>query len=62
MVEKWVLHKLNFAAGKVNEYMADRDFMNTTNTIYNFWLYELCDVYIVRSTSYSILFRLLMPE
>jgi len=46
LVEKWVLHKLNFAAGKVNEYLTDRDFMNSTNAIYNFWLYELCDVYI----------------
>lgn len=48
LVEKWILHKLNFAAGEVNKYLAERNFMAATNAAYNFWLYELCDVYIVR--------------
>jgi len=27
--------------------MNDRSFMLATTTVYNFWLYELCDVFIV---------------
>ncbi|KAF7969993.1 hypothetical protein HWV62_25422 [Athelia sp. TMB] len=46
LVEKWILHKLNIAAQEVNKHMADRNFMMVTTDVYNFWLYELCDVYI----------------
>ena len=52
LVEKWILHKLNFAASEVNKHLADRNFMNATGAAYNFWLYELCDVYIVWTTRY----------
>ena len=48
LVEKWTLHKLNIAAKEINAQFAERNFMNITNSAYNFWLYELCDVYIVR--------------
>ena len=48
LVERWVLHKLNLAAAEVNKYLEVRNFMAATNAVYNFWLYELCDVYIVR--------------
>jgi valyl-tRNA synthetase len=41
------LHKLNLAAVEINKSLAERNFMNATNVAYNFWLYELCDVYIV---------------
>jgi len=46
LVEQWTLHKLNIAAAEVNKHLADRNFMNATTATYNFWLYELCDVYI----------------
>ncbi|OSD00306.1 hypothetical protein PYCCODRAFT_1437437 [Trametes coccinea BRFM310] len=46
LVEKWILHKLNLAADEINKQLADRNFMNATGAAYNFWLYELCDVYI----------------
>ncbi|TFK27106.1 valine-tRNA ligase [Coprinopsis marcescibilis] len=46
LVEKWILHKLNIAATDINKALAERNFMNATNVAYNFWLYELCDVYI----------------
>ncbi|KAI9568346.1 tRNA synthetases class I-domain-containing protein [Boletus coccyginus] len=46
LVERWVLHKLNFAAGEVNRHLEARNFMAATTAAYNFWLYELCDVYI----------------
>jgi len=41
-----VLHKLNVAASDVNKALAERNFMAATHAVYNFWLYELCDVYI----------------
>lgn len=51
LVEKWILHKLNAAAEEINKQLAERNFMAATGAAYNFWLYELCDVYIVgRST------------
>ncbi|KAI0258885.1 tRNA synthetases class I-domain-containing protein [Gloeopeniophorella convolvens] len=46
LVERWILHKLNIAAAEVNKQLAERNFMAATNAAYNFWLYELCDVYI----------------
>ncbi|KAF9447078.1 hypothetical protein P691DRAFT_776381 [Macrolepiota fuliginosa MF-IS2] len=46
LVEKWILHKLNIAATEINQHLADRNFMAATTSAYNFWLYELCDVYI----------------
>lgn len=47
-MEKWILHKLNIAAEEVNRQLTERNFMVATSAAYNFWLYELCDVYIVR--------------
>ncbi|KAI0067514.1 hypothetical protein BV25DRAFT_1961213 [Artomyces pyxidatus] len=46
LVEKWILHKLNVATEEINRQLTDRNFMAATNAAYNFWLYELCDVYI----------------
>ncbi|KAH8113121.1 tRNA synthetases class I-domain-containing protein [Phellopilus nigrolimitatus] len=46
LVEKWIFHKLNAAAEEVNKHLTDRNFMLATTAVYNFWLYELCDVYI----------------
>ncbi|GAA5988559.1 hypothetical protein JCM5350_004453 [Sporobolomyces pararoseus] len=46
LVEKWILHKLNSAAEKVNSALNDRNFMAATSDAYSFWLYEICDVYI----------------
>lgn len=46
LVEKWILHKLNIATTETNKQLSERNFMAATNAVYNFWLYELCDVYI----------------
>ncbi|KAF9005426.1 tRNA synthetases class I-domain-containing protein [Cyathus striatus] len=46
LVEQWIFHKLNVAATEINLQLAERNFMAATNAAYNFWLYELCDVYI----------------
>lgn len=49
LVEKWILHRMNCCAKKLNETLEQRDFYEATQAIYNFWLYELCDVYIENS-------------
>ncbi|GJE94069.1 valyl-tRNA synthetase-like protein [Phanerochaete sordida] len=46
LVERWILSKLNVAAEETNKQLAQRNFMAATTAVYNFWLYELCDVYI----------------
>ncbi|KAH7918790.1 hypothetical protein BV22DRAFT_1100140 [Leucogyrophana mollusca] len=46
LAEKWILHKLNIAATQINAQLEERNFMAATTSAYNFWLYELCDVYI----------------
>ncbi|KAK9353638.1 tRNA synthetases class I-domain-containing protein [Lipomyces doorenjongii] len=51
LVEKWILYRLSEAARLTNESLEKRDFFTATSTIYNFWLYELCDVYIENSKS-----------
>ena len=51
LVEKWIFHKLNVAATEINAQLAARNFMMATTAAYNFWLYELCDVYIVSIVS-----------
>ncbi|KAJ3213953.1 hypothetical protein HDU67_002261 [Dinochytrium kinnereticum] len=42
----WILNKLNIASKEVNLQLEQRNFMAATTAVYNFWLYELCDVYL----------------
>nr|POE49579.1 valine--trna ligase, mitochondrial [Quercus suber]POF20073.1 valine--trna ligase, mitochondrial [Quercus suber] len=49
LAERWILHKLTHAAKKVDEALTNREFSQATGAIYNYWLYELCDVYIENS-------------
>jgi valyl-tRNA synthetase len=46
LVEQWILSRLNTTATELNRYMSQRNFQMATSTIYDFWLYQLCDVYI----------------
>ncbi|KAJ6580851.1 tRNA synthetases class I-domain-containing protein [Mycena capillaripes] len=46
LVEQWILNKLNVAVAELNTNLHERNFMSATTAAYNFWLYELCDVYI----------------
>lgn len=46
MVEKWILHRLNTTARDLGALLEERSFMAATAAVYNFWLYDLCDVYI----------------
>ena len=47
MVEKWILHRLNTTARDLGALLEERSFMAATAAVYNFWLYDLCDVYIL---------------
>jgi len=46
-LERWILHKLNRAADKVNKQLAVRNFESATTAVYNFWG-SLCDVFMER--------------
>ena len=51
VIDRWILSRCTFAVDEVNRGFAEYDFPAATTAIYNFWLYELCDVYLVRHTS-----------
>ncbi|KAI8811075.1 tRNA synthetases class I-domain-containing protein [Cladochytrium replicatum] len=46
LAEKWILSRLNHAIGEQHSSLEAYNFMGATSAIYNFWLYELCDVYL----------------
>ena len=46
--DRWILSRLSDAEKTANEGFKNYDFPSATTAIYNFWLYELCDVYLVR--------------
>jgi len=43
------LSRLSYAERTSNEGFRNYDFPSATTAMYNFWLYELCDVYLVRN-------------
>ncbi|KAK9446477.1 tRNA synthetases class I-domain-containing protein [Limtongia smithiae] len=49
LVEKWILYRFSEAARMITTALEKRDFIGATTAVYNFWLYELCDVYIENS-------------
>uniref|UniRef100_A0A7N8WPF3 Valine--tRNA ligase n=1 Tax=Mastacembelus armatus TaxID=205130 RepID=A0A7N8WPF3_9TELE len=44
--DRWILSRLSAAVGLCDAGFKAYDFPGITTTIYNFWLYELCDVYL----------------
>ena len=48
MMDLWILSRLSTAASLCNEAFEAYEFPKATTALYNFWLYELCDVYLVR--------------
>lgn len=40
---------MSIAAQESNNGMNDMNFMVSTSAVYQFWLYDLCDIYIVRT-------------
>jgi valyl-tRNA synthetase len=49
LADLWILNKLNTAIVETNQYLEQMNFMQATNTVYQFWWTELCDVYLVDS-------------
>lgn len=45
--DKWILSRLSAAVALCENGFQAYDFPAITTSIYNFWLYELCDVYLV---------------
>ena len=46
--ERWILSRLAAAVKASNDGFVQYSYSSVTTAIYNFWLYELCDVYLVR--------------
>ncbi|KAK3747841.1 hypothetical protein QZH41_015985 [Actinostola sp. cb2023] len=46
LMDRWILSRLSNAEQSSNEGFANYDFPIATTAMYNFWLYELCDVYL----------------
>uniref|UniRef100_A0AAQ4P150 Valine--tRNA ligase n=1 Tax=Gasterosteus aculeatus aculeatus TaxID=481459 RepID=A0AAQ4P150_GASAC len=44
--DRWILSRLSAAVGLCDAGFKAYDFPTITTAIYNFWLYELCDVYL----------------
>lgn len=49
IIDRWILDRLDFAIAETNSGFETYDFAKATNAIYNFWLYELCDIYLEAS-------------
>lgn len=47
-MDRWILSRLSAAVGLCAAGFQAYDFPGITTAIYSFWLYELCDVYLVR--------------
>ncbi|KAJ3293623.1 hypothetical protein HK104_004319 [Borealophlyctis nickersoniae] len=46
LADLWIIAKLNKASRETNKYLEQLNFMQATSTVYQFWLTELCDVYL----------------
>ena len=46
LMDRWILSRLAFATNQCNEGFEQYNFPQATTALYNFWLYELCDVYL----------------
>lgn len=45
-MDAWILSRLSNAVGAVDAGFAAYKFHCVTTALYNFWLYELCDIYL----------------
>ncbi|KAG8127725.1 putative Valine--tRNA ligase protein, partial [Naja naja] len=50
LVDLWILSRLSHAVELCDMGFQAYDFCGITTAVYNFWLYELCDVYLVSVT------------
>uniref|UniRef100_A0A914CX14 Valine--tRNA ligase n=1 Tax=Acrobeloides nanus TaxID=290746 RepID=A0A914CX14_9BILA len=54
-LDKWILSRLSYCVQQSEDGFAQYTFPQTTTAIFNFWLYEFCDVYLegVKPVLYS---------
>lgn len=45
-LDRWILSRLAYAVDSSNSGMLNYNFHRVTTALYNFWLYDFCDVYI----------------
>lgn len=45
-IERWILSRLDNACSTANENMKGYHISEAVNSIHNFWLYELCDIFL----------------
>uniref|UniRef100_F6UIU8 valine--tRNA ligase n=1 Tax=Ornithorhynchus anatinus TaxID=9258 RepID=F6UIU8_ORNAN len=55
LADRWILSRLAEAVGQSHRGFRDYDFPAVTTAQYSFWVYELCDVYLVEGGSPGLL-------
>lgn len=45
-MDRWILSRLGVTIDDCNKGFKDYNFPQSTTALYNFWVYELCDVYL----------------
>ncbi|VEL28355.1 unnamed protein product [Protopolystoma xenopodis] len=53
--DRWILSRLSHAVAECDAGFTQFQFPRVTTAIFNFWLYELCDVYLVNFHYYLII-------
>lgn len=48
-IDLWILSRLAECTETMNSAFKSLNFAQATNAIYNFWMYDLCDIYLVCS-------------
>jgi valyl-tRNA synthetase len=46
LLNRWILSRVSYAVQQCNSGFEEFDFSKATTACYNFWLYELCDVFL----------------
>ncbi|VBB29773.1 unnamed protein product [Acanthocheilonema viteae] len=45
-LDRWIISRLSYAVESSNSGMSDYQFSRVTTSLYNFWQYDFCDIYI----------------
>lgn len=56
-MDQWILSRLATAEASSNEGFKTYDFPKATTALFNFWLYELCDIYLVSKMKRRFIFN-----
>jgi len=61
-IDEWILSRLANCVALCNSGFKEYDFPGITTAIYNFWLYELCDVYLEAIKPVNIRYDVIMTH